>query len=81
MQKGAKTKGWCFAKAKPPEYKVDKDELRKRLTPTQFRVTQDQATERYANGMLRCSALASLLIYLLSSATDFSLTFCQASLE
>lgn len=35
-----------FGKAKQPEIKVDKDELKKKLTPIQYRVTQDKATER-----------------------------------
>ena len=39
-------KGWCFKQPKPPPLKVDKDELKKRLTPVQYRVTQDKATER-----------------------------------
>lgn len=40
-------KFWSFKKNPSPAIKVDKSELKKRLTPIQYRVTQDAATERY----------------------------------
>ncbi|RWS20495.1 methionine-R-sulfoxide reductase B1-like protein, partial [Leptotrombidium deliense] len=46
MQKANK---WCFTQPKP-EVKVDKDELKKRLTAVQYRVTQEKATERPFSG-------------------------------
>jgi hypothetical protein len=40
-------KFWSFKKTPAPAIKVDKNELKKKLTPIQYRVTQEAATERY----------------------------------
>jgi len=39
-----------FGKSKSPTIKVDREELKKRLTPIQYRVTQEAATERPFSG-------------------------------
>ncbi|KAI1303044.1 Methionine-R-sulfoxide reductase B1 [Halotydeus destructor] len=77
MQKPTKGKAWSFKQPKPPPFKVDKTELKKRLTPIQYLVTQEKSTERpYSgaylklkeNGMYSCIICAEELF---SSETKY----------